>query len=91
MITDTIVGWFAAFIGWLGGLVSVPGPPSFLVELPGWVTTASSYVAGTSVWMPWSLMVTVIGVYAVCLTSGLAIKLVRIVASFLTAGGGSAA
>lgn len=91
MITGAIVSWFGAFIGWLGSLLSLPTPPAFLGDLAGYVATAAGYVASTSVWMPWSVMVAVLAAWAVCLAAGFAVKLVRIVASFLTAGGGSAA
>ena len=91
MITTYIVGWWGSFVGWLGGTVHLPAVPSFLGDLAGYVATAGSYVASTGAWIPWSLMVTVIGVWAACLGAGLAVKVVRIIASFLTAGGGSAA
>ena len=91
MVTDAVVGWAASFVAWIGGLVSLPAVPTFLSSLGGYVGTASSYVTGTGVWMPWSLLVTVIGAWAVCLLAALVVKVVRIIASFLTLGGGSAA
>lgn len=91
MITDAVVGWAAAFVSWLGGLIVLPTVPTFFGDLAGYVTTAASYVYGTGAWMPWTVMVTVIGVWATCLVVALTVKVVRIVASFLTLGGGSAA
>lgn len=91
MVTQLVLDWWASAIAFIGGLISLPPVPSFLADLPGYVSTAASYVASTGVWIPWALMGTVIGVWAVCLAAGLAVKVVRIVASFLTLGGGSAA
>lgn len=91
MITDFVVSWFGRFVGWLGGLVSLPDPPAFLGTLAGYVQQAAGYVASTGAWMPWGLLLAVIAAYAACLTAGVVVKLARIVASFLTAGGGSAA
>lgn len=91
MITDYLLSWFGSAVRWLGGLMSLPAVPSFLGDLAGYVATATSYVAATGSWIPWPLMVTVLGVWGVALLAGLAVKLVRIVASFLSLGGGSAA
>jgi hypothetical protein len=91
VITGLVVHWWASFVVFIGGLVTVPAPPAFLGQLAGWVTTARSYVASTDVWLPWPLAVAVLAAYAGSLLAGLAVKLVRIIASFLTLGGGSAA
>lgn len=91
MITDALVGWWASFVGWAGALVTLPAPPAFLGQIGGFASTAGSYVGSTGAWMPWTLLGTVIGVWAACLLAGLIIKGVRIVLSFLSAGGGSAA
>lgn len=91
MVTDAVVGWFSTFLAWIGSQVTLPTVPAFFGDLAGYVATAAGYVAGTGAWMPWSVMVTVIGVWAACLLVALGVKVVRIVASFLTAGGGSAA
>ena len=91
MITGAIAGWFGAFVGWLGGLVSLPTPPAFFGTLQGYAVTAGGYVANTGVWMPWTVIATVLGAWVTALAAALIVKIVRIVASFLTAGGGSAA
>lgn len=91
MITEAVLDWFATFVAWVGGLLTLPSPPAFFATLQGYVTTAGSYVASTGAWLPWSVMGTVLTAFAACLLAALAIKVVRIAASFLTAGGGSAA
>lgn len=91
MVTQWILEWFSAGIAWLGGILTLPSPPSFVTDLPGYVATASSYLVGTGAWIPWTVVIAVLTVYVTCLVAGLAAKLARIVASFLTLGGGSAA
>lgn len=91
MVTKWILDWFAAGIAWLGGLLDVPGPPAFITSIPGYIADASQYLAGTGPWIPWAVIVTVLAAYAVCVVAGVALKVARIVASFMTLGGGSAA
>lgn len=91
MITEQVLSWFGSFIQFLGSVVQFPTVPSFFGSVPGWIVSASSYVAGTGVWIPWTLLGVVIAAWMVSLGAALAVKLVRIVASFFTAGGGSAA
>jgi len=89
-----IVEWF------LGLLVSlletmVSALPSF--DPPGWFTNANSGFASVfgvansmGVWLPVGLGFTVLAAVLTCLVIGFGIKVTRIAASFLTAGGGSA-
>ena len=51
----------------------------------------SPYTSGLSPWIPWDHFSTVLGLLVAALGAALVIKLVRIVASFATFGGGSAA
>jgi hypothetical protein len=91
MVTDAILGWLASFVGWIGSNLGLPDPPAFLTDLPGYVATASQYVAGTGAWFPWALVITIVGIWATVLLVSLSVKVFRIIASFLTLGGGSAA
>lgn len=91
MVSKGLLDFWASAVAWIGGLIHLPAVPSFFSDVPGYIATASTYVASTDVWIPWTLLSTVIGAWAVCMGVALTIKLVRIVASFLSAGGGSAA
>jgi hypothetical protein len=89
-----IVEWF------LGLLVSLlesllAAIPTF--DPPSWFTSSTSGFASVfavsqsmGVWLPVNLGFTVAVALLTCIVIGFGIKLVRIVASFLTAGGGSA-
>lgn len=68
------------------------------VPVPAWVGSVTSgiaglvgYANGLGAWVPMNFVLVVAGSVLACMAIGFAIKLVRIVASFLTAGGGSAA
>jgi len=64
-------------------------------ELDGTVTsglgTLFGYAGGFGSWVPWSTIGGALLLVVACLVAAGVIKLVRIVASFLTLGGGSAA
>lgn len=91
MVIDWVLSWLATSVAWLGTVIQAPGVPSFIADLPGYVATAAGYMVGTGPWIPWALATAVVGAYLACLAAGIALKLARIVASFLTLGGGSAA
>lgn len=91
MVTDAIIGILTDLLLTVLDLLPV-------LTLPGWASSATSGVgsimgiaSSMGAWIPLTLTVTV--AIAVLAAYGIAfgIKLARIVASFLTAGGGSAA
>lgn len=91
MITEWVIQVWLTVVTWLLGLLPA-------ITLPSWVTTVTSFVSSTVTqaralgnWIPWGMVglgfVFVAAAYAVAL----GIRVGRIVASFFTAGGGSAA
>lgn len=91
MIVGKLLEWLGDAVAWLGSLFTLPDPPAFFADLAGWAATVGGFMGATSVWIPWTLLVAVIGVWAACLLVAVGLKLGRIVASFVTLGGGSAA
>lgn len=91
MITEVVMGIGSRLIALLAGLFAFPEPPAFVTAIPGYVASAVEYLAGTSAWIPWTVGAAVAAAYAVCMSAGLILKGARIVASFLSFGGGSAA
>lgn len=91
MITDSLIKTFGdVLLFFLGELEPV--------ELPGWISSLSSYAGpvfsyaqSMGIWFNWGLLAIVLGTLFAAWTASFVIKLVRICASFLTAGGGSAA
>lgn len=84
-----VLGGFVSFVVGLFGFI--PDPPAFFTDLPAYVANIAGYMAGTAVWVPWGLTLSVLGLWAAALFAAVTIRLVRIVASFMTGGGGGAA
>lgn len=91
MITDAILTLLTGMVTWaLGVLPSVP--------VPGWLdprdsvfATVFTYADSMGKWFPTALVMAVLGTYLLITFTGFSIKVVRIVASFLSGGGGGAA
>ena len=89
-----IVEWFlGVLVGLLEGLVSaLPAfsPPSWFTSSGGMVAQLFGYADSMGAWLPIGLLMTIAAAVLTCIVVGFGIKLARIAASFLTAGGGSA-
>lgn len=91
MITEAIVSVFAAVAGFIVGLFPTWSPPAWLTTtVPDLIGQASDWIVGVNAWVPFDHVATVLGFVVLVLATAVAVRLVRIVASFLTAGGGSA-
>lgn len=91
MITEWVIGVLVGAVHGLLGTLPVMTPPAWLTGAAGNASTVMGTVNGMGTWMPWPILLTV---SAACLTTwlvGFGIKVVRIIASFVTLGGGSAA
>ena len=69
----------------------MPPIQSLAAQIASGVSTISSYASKVGEFVPWSLVTGCMATIFAALIVGFIIKVVRIVASFLTAGGGSAA
>lgn len=91
MITETIVRALATLLAWVGEHLPTVTLPAGLTEA---LSTLGQYAA--QYWqlghvLPVATMATAFAFFVAASAIALGIKVVRIVASFLTAGGGSAA
>lgn len=91
MITDAII----TLLSYIADALLSGLPPT---ETPAWMSTASAYMpnvfrvgASMGVWFPWSLLGIVMGTVVVVWASAFGIKILRMVLSLFTGGGGSAA
>lgn len=92
MITGLIIAAVAGFLSFVGGLLpDLPDPASVVGQTSGAWGTVISYMAGASGWFPFGFAFTCMAAVAVLGTSAGGVKLVRMIASFLTGGGGSSA
>lgn len=91
MIVEALVDVLFGIVEFVIGLIPTTAAPVWIADASGYLETLWGYGAGLGAWVPWSLVGTVFASVLSCVAIGLVIKLVRIVASFFTAGGGSAA
>jgi len=92
MVWEWLMNRVADMVVWLSEQITavIPPVPSWVVSLPGYIQTLSGYLGTVSHWLPVGMLIVVIGALAATWVAGLAIKGIRIVASFLTLGGGGA-
>lgn len=94
MITEWIISVFATVIAWLLGTLPVVPVPDAVS--PGGVvvtqiTSWGTFAARMGAWFAWGPLLAAMTFVLACVAAALVIKIVRIAASFATAGGGSAA
>lgn len=91
MVTDTVLKLLGGFLTWVIGLMGT-------WELPAWSTTVITFVAGLVTkaaqlgnWIPWQYVGIGLALIWTSFLVAFGVRVARIVASFFTAGGGSAA
>ena len=89
-----IVYWFldllSSIVSGLLGLIPDVPVPGWMSDTSGLLSSLLGYASSMSVWFPWTVAAVVVPTVLACVAVGFATKVTRIVASFLTAGGGSA-
>jgi len=92
MIWEWLMNRVADMIVWLSAQITamIPPVPSWVASLPGYIQTLAGYLGTVSHWLPVEMLIVVIVALSATWGAGLAIKGIRIVASFLTLGGGGA-
>ena len=91
MIVEWFLGVAVSLFHSLMGALPVATVPAWLSDSSGAMATVFSAAGSMGVWFNAQLLIVVLGAVLALWLVGFSIKLVRIVASFLTAGGGSAA
>lgn len=90
MITDAIIGFLTGVAEFILDLLPDVQVPTWM-SADGPMGTVFGYAGSMGAWFPVSLAAVVLSGLLVCWGVAFGIKIVRIVASFFTAGGGSAA
>ena len=91
MIVQAIIHVFTVIVQGILSLLPTDDAPSWVASGAGYLAQLAQLGSGLAGWIPFPLAGTVITAFLACVLSGFIIKVVRIVASFFTAGGGSAA
>lgn len=90
MITDAVLDYFFALIGSILDLLPQVTVPSWM-SAGGPISKVFTYAGQMGAWFPMSEAVTIVGALLGVWVVGFGIKVTRIILSFLTFGGGSAA
>lgn len=91
MITKLVMAFFVTLINLVLSILPSGGPPSWWSDAAGYIGTVWGYGTGLGAWLPWGLAAVCVPAVFVAMGVGFTIKIIRIIASFFTAGGGSAA
>jgi len=90
-----IIKWFLELIvgilNFFLGLIPKFTLPSWMGDVAGFVGTVFAFAGSMGAWFPGALVLTVLSAVLSVWAVSFGIKVARIVASFFTAGGGSAA
>jgi hypothetical protein len=90
VITDAIINFFMGLVAALLSFLPTNTPPAWLTTIGGAVGTVYGYAGQMGVWFPVTLVRNVALAVLASILAGFVIKAVRIIASFVTVGGGSA-
>jgi len=91
VIIEGLVVVLKAFLSFVVGLFPTSNPPGWLINASGTLQSVWDAASGLGAWIPFALAGQVIAAVLACMTLGLGIKLIRVVVSLFTGGGGSAA
>lgn len=91
MITEALIDFFFAVLSLPFAVMPDWAPPSWVTDAGGVLGTVVEGGASLGAWIPWGTVGIVVAAIFTSIGVAFGIKVARIVASFLTLGGGSAA
>lgn len=92
MVTDLILGWVMSAIAWFINLLPHPDLPEWAYAgVPSWVEGGVDWAVAMDHWIPTQAIGYGVAFLLLASAAAFAIRVGRIVLSFLTLGGGSAA
>jgi hypothetical protein len=89
MVVKGFLNVLSGVLVWLLGLLPHLAVPSWLSSLGGSLATISSGLSGTTGWVPWGELFIAVALALSAIGISVAVRGFRIVASFLTLGGGA--
>lgn len=91
MIVEAVVGLITTLVKFIAGLFGAFSMPGWWDDVDDGLSWLAEQAQGWGYWVPWAAFLQAMTFVAAVIGIALVIRLVRIVASFFTAGGGSAA
>lgn len=89
MVTDALLSFVAWLVETVLGWLPVIEPPEWLGNVSEGLSSIVAAASSMSAWLPVELGFGIAAAVLACILAGLTIKLVRSVASYFLAGGGS--
>lgn len=91
MILEAIITAVVAVLSALGDLFPEMDTPAFIGSISSQISSVTGQMAPLGNWVPFGAAGTALQLVLAAIAIAIVVKVVRIIASFLTAGGGSAA
>ena len=91
MIISWIITELTSFVTWVINGIPAPSVPSWMSALDGQIASVVDFINSLGAWVPSTMLVTVITAFVAVFILTIGIRLTRLIASFLTGGGGSVA
>lgn len=91
MVTNSILNILSGIWSWFIGMLPAPSVPDWFTAADSGLHQLAQALGSVSAWIPVGLIGLVLATWATAWAAGAFIKIARIVLSFLTMGGGSAA
>lgn len=89
MVVNAILSLFGSAIAAILGLIPHLSPPAWLSSVGSSLAVVTGALSGSTAWLPWSFLELGIALSLAGVGLAVAVRGFRIVASFLTLGGGS--
>jgi hypothetical protein len=92
VITDLLIKLFFTVPNWFVDAldsVPLPDPGSIVDPITSDMTTVTADASEMGNWIPWDAVVACVGLVVAGVVAAVLVRVIRIVASFLTLGGGS--
>jgi len=89
MITEWLINVGATVATWFLSLIPSWQIPDFFTTLDSQINSLFAGASGFSVWVPWTVVVTAIGISLGSWVIGLSVKAIRAIASYLPFIGGA--
>lgn len=91
MIFEAIVDVLATFFEWVGGLLPEIDVPSWIGTIASSLATVTGFMAPLGVWVPFSAAQSATLLVVAAVVVALGTKVIRVLVSLFTGGGGGAA
>lgn len=91
MIIEALISMLAALVSFIGSLFPDIETPGWMTSIAGHVSTVTGLMAPLGNWVPFGAAGNAVALVLVAIGAAAAVRLIRVLVSLFTGGGGSAA